>query len=49
MFDWLRDGFEVLGVQFENWMPVSLAILVFWIVLEWGDERLRRQRRAARD
>jgi hypothetical protein len=25
----------VLGVQFQNWMPVAAAIIVFWLVLEW--------------
>jgi hypothetical protein len=49
MFDSFREGFEVLGFHFQNWMPPTVAIIVFWIVLEWWHARQRHRRQIARN
>lgn len=32
---WLAGEFVFLGVHFQNWMPVALAIVVLAILYQW--------------
>lgn len=34
-FDVLVHRSTILGVQFQNWMVISLAIVAFWLVYLW--------------
>jgi hypothetical protein len=35
MAQWLAGEFTLLGVHFQNWMPLALAIIVLWVVFMW--------------
>ena len=40
MRDWLFEGFAILGVHFQNWMPVAVAIVVIFCLYEWITRRV---------
>jgi hypothetical protein len=33
--EWLAQEFTFLGVHFQNWMPLALAIVVLAALLQW--------------
>jgi hypothetical protein len=33
--EWLAREFTFLGIHFQNWMPLALAIVVFGVLLQW--------------
>jgi hypothetical protein len=33
--EWLAREFTVLGIHFQNWMPLALAIVVLGVLLQW--------------
>jgi hypothetical protein len=35
MSEWLAGEFALLGVHFQNWMPLALTIIVSWMVFLW--------------
>jgi hypothetical protein len=35
MDQWLAGEFTLLGVHFQNWMALALAIVVLWVVFLW--------------
>jgi hypothetical protein len=37
--DWLTDRFELLGIPFQNWMVVVLAIIVIALLINGGERR----------
>jgi len=39
MRDWLTGEFSVLGIHFQNWMLVVLAIILLSVLCAWLQER----------
>lgn len=37
--DWLVQSFTLLGVTFQNWMPIALALVLFAALIAWLRER----------
>jgi hypothetical protein len=35
MAEWLMDGFEVLGIHLQNWMPLAATIVAVWKFSDW--------------
>jgi hypothetical protein len=33
--DWLVAGFTILGIYFQNWMPLVFVIFALYILYEW--------------
>jgi hypothetical protein len=33
---WLAGEFTFLGVHFQNWMPLALAIIALWVLFLWS-------------
>jgi hypothetical protein len=39
MGDWLAEHFTLLGVPFQNWMVVAVAIILVGAVVAWWRQR----------
>jgi hypothetical protein len=37
--DWLTDRFTLLGIPFQNWMVVALAIIIIAALIAKGERR----------
>jgi len=36
--DWLIGEFAILGINFQNWMPIAFAIVLLAILYAWIQE-----------
>jgi hypothetical protein len=39
MHDWLTDRFTLLGIPFQNWMVVALALILIAAIINIGERR----------
>jgi hypothetical protein len=37
--DWLTDRFTLLGIPFQNWMVVALALIRIAMIIDIGERR----------
>ena len=38
MHDWLIERFTLLGIPFQNWMVVALAIIIIAVLIAKGEK-----------
>jgi len=37
--DWLTEQFTLLGIPFQNWMVVALALILIAMIINLGERR----------